>query len=119
MQIIISPAKKMKVDVDSFAPEGLPIFLAETERLKTALQGMTPEALQALWRCNDAIARQNVERLAGMDLRRRLTPAILSYEGIQYQSWRQGCLRRNSSNISESICGSCPASMASSGPLTV
>ena len=90
MQIIISPAKKMKVDVDSFAPEGLPIFLAETERLKTTLQGMTPEALQALWRCNDAIARQNGERLETMDLRRRLTPAILSYEGIQYQYMAPG-----------------------------
>ena len=90
MQIIVSPAKKMNVDVDSFAPEGLPVFLAETERLKTTLQGMTPEALQALWRCNDAIARQNVERLAGMDLRRRLTPAILSYEGIQYQYMAPG-----------------------------
>ena len=90
MQIIISPAKKMKVDVDSFAPEGLPIFLAETERLKTTLQGMTPEALQALWRCNDAIARQNVERLESMDLRCRLTPAILSYEGIQYQYMAPG-----------------------------
>lgn len=90
MQIIISPAKKMNVDVDSFAPEGLPVFLEETERLKTTLQGMTPEALQALWRCNDAIARQNVERLAGMDLRRRLTPAILSYEGIQYQYMAPG-----------------------------
>ena len=90
MQIIISPAKKMNVDVDSFAPEGLPVFLAETERLMTTLRGMTPEALQALWRCNDAIARQNVERLAGMDLRRRLTPAILSYEGIQYQYMAPG-----------------------------
>ena len=90
MRIIISPAKKMKVDVDSFAPDRLPVFLAETERLKEALQGMTPEALQALWRCSDAIARQNGERLEAMDLRRRLTPAILSYEGIQYQYMAPG-----------------------------
>ena len=90
MRIIISPAKKMKVDVDSFAPEGLPGFLPEAERLKAALQGMTPEALQALWLCNDAIARQNVERLEAMDLRRRLTPAILSYQGIQYQYMAPG-----------------------------
>ena len=90
MRIIISPAKKMKVDVDSFAPEGLPVFLPEAERLKAALQGMTPEELQALWRCSDAIARQNVERLEAMDLRRRLTPAILSYQGIQYQYMAPG-----------------------------
>ena len=46
---------------------------------------MSPAELQALWKCNDAIAKRNVERLSAMDLRRRLTPAILSYEGIQYQ----------------------------------
>ena len=85
MRIIISPAKKMVVDTDSFAVDGLPVFLAQTERLKTALHGMSPAELQALWKCSDIIATLNVERLSAMDLRRRLTPAILSYEGIQYQ----------------------------------
>lgn len=85
MRIIISPAKKMRVDVDSFPVDGLPRFLPETERLKAALQAMSPQELQALWRCNDAIAALNVERLRDMDLRRRLTPAVLAYEGIQYQ----------------------------------
>ena len=90
MRIIISPAKKMREDTDTLAPWDLPAFLADTERLKAALQGMTPQELQALWRCNDAIARQNVARLAAMDLRRRLTPAILAYEGIQYQYMAPG-----------------------------
>ena len=85
MRIIISPAKKMVVDTDSFAVDGLPTFLEQTEQLKAALQGMSPAKLQALWKCNDAIAKLNVERLSAMDLRRRLTPAIISYEGIQYQ----------------------------------
>ncbi len=85
MRIIIAPAKKMAVDTDSFAVDGLPALLERAERLKAALQAMSPAALQALWRCNDAIARQNVERLSAMELRRKLTPAILSYEGIQYQ----------------------------------
>ena len=85
MRIIISPAKKMNVDTDSFAVEALPRFLTDTERLKEAMRAMSGQGLQTLWRCNDAIARQNVERLRNMDLRRSLTPAILSYEGIQYQ----------------------------------
>ena len=85
MRIIISPAKKMAVDTDSFAVDGLPLFLERAQRLKAALQEMTPAELQALWRCNDAIARLNLQRLSSMDLRRRLTPAVLSYEGIQYQ----------------------------------
>ncbi len=85
MRIIISPAKKMVVDTDSFAVDGLPVFLERTERLKTALQEMPPAELQALWKCNDAIAKLNVERLSAMELRCRLTPAVLSYEGIQYR----------------------------------
>ena len=85
MRIIISPTKKMVVDTDSFPVDGLPIFLERTERLKTVLQGMSPAKLQTLWKCNNTIAKLNVERLSAIDLRRRLTPAILSYEGIQYQ----------------------------------
>ena len=92
MRIIISPAKKMVADTDSFAVEAPPVFLERAERLKTALQAMSPAELQALWRCNDAIARLNVERLADMDLRRRLTPAILSYEGIQYRYMAPGVM---------------------------
>ena len=92
MRIIISPAKRMVTDTDSLPVEGLPAFLEQTERLKAALQGMSPEELKALWRCNDAIARLNGERLSGMDLRRRLTPAILSYEGIQYRYMAPGVM---------------------------
>lgn len=90
MRIIISPAKKMNVDVDSFAPEGLPQFIGEAEQLKTVLQSMTPRQLRALWKCNEAIAKLNVERLETMDLRCRLTPAILAYEGIQYRYMAPG-----------------------------
>lgn len=48
MRIIIAPAKKMNTDPDSFAPEGPPQFLNRTERLKAALQAMSPEELQKL-----------------------------------------------------------------------
>lgn len=96
MQIIISPAKRMKVDPDSFPVEGLPVFLEKTQRLKTALQSMSPSELKTLWRCNDAIATQNVERLQHMDLCRHLTPSILAYEGIQYRYMAPGVLERTS-----------------------
>ena len=92
MRIIIAPAKKMVVDTDSFAVDGLPVFLEQTERLKAALQRMSPSELQALWKCNDAIAKLNTERLSAMDLRRRLPPAIVSYEGIQYQYMAPGVM---------------------------
>ena len=92
MRIIISPAKKMNVDTDSFAVEALPRFLGETEKLMAALKGMTGEALQKLWKCSDAITALNVERLRDRDLRHGLTPAVLAYEGIQYQYMAPGVL---------------------------
>lgn len=92
MRIIIAPAKKMNVDTDSFAVRALPHFLADAERLKEVMQAMSDEELQALWKCNDAIARLNVDRLRNMDLRRNLTPAILAYEGIQYRYMAPGVM---------------------------
>jgi len=85
MRIIISPAKKMNVDRDSLPCAGLPEFLPRTEALLARLRELSPGELKSLWKCNDAIAALNVERLRNMDLRTGLTPAILSYEGIQYR----------------------------------
>ena len=90
MRIIIAPAKKMNPDLDSFPPDALPQFLDLTQRLMIALQAMSLKELQDLWKCNDAIARLNVERLRNMDLRRHLTPAVLAYEGIQYRYMAPG-----------------------------
>lgn len=84
MRIIISPAKQMRVDTDSFACIELPAFMEKTEVLKDWIRGLTYEQQKALWACNDKIARQNAERFAHMDLQKNLTPALLSYDGIQY-----------------------------------
>ena len=94
MRIIISPAKKMNVDTDSLPWLDLPAFLPRTEQLAKALQAMDKDALKKLWKCNDQIAALNVERLAHMDLHTRLTPAILAYEGIQYQYMAPGVFTR-------------------------
>lgn len=85
MRIILSPAKKMNVDSDKLAPLGMPVFLNDTAEILKWLQTKNYEELKALWKCNDKIAEQNVERLAHMELYDALTPAILSYEGIAYQ----------------------------------
>ena len=90
MRIIISPAKKMNVDADSLPCQGLPAFLPRTERLLSALRARDAAELKRLWKCNDQIAALNIRRLEAMDLRRNLTPAILSYEGIQYQYMAPG-----------------------------
>lgn len=85
MKIILSPAKKMKVDTDSMAPMGQPVFMEQTAQLLAWLREKNYTELKALWKCSDAIAEQNVKRLRRMDLEKNLTPAILAYEGIAYQ----------------------------------
>ena len=90
MRIAISPAKKMKVDTDSFPYRDLPVFLSNTEEICGELQSMSYEELKKLWKCNDQIAQLNVRRLQDMDLYNRLTPAVLAYEGIQYQYMAPG-----------------------------
>ena len=90
MRIIISPAKKMNVDTDSFSCQSLPVFLSRTEQIRARLRGMSFAEPKALWKCNDSIAELNVQRLRSMDLERNLTPAILAYEGIQYRYMAPG-----------------------------
>lgn len=85
MKIILSPAKKMNVDMDSLAVQGMPVFLEQTEEILVWMKGKSYAELKKIWNCNDKIAEQNFERLKHMDLRKQLTPAVLSYEGIAYQ----------------------------------
>ncbi len=85
MKIILSPAKKMNVDVDTLACAGKPVLLAQTEKILAWMKERSREELKQLWKCNDKIAEQNFRRLEHMDLYRQLTPAVLSYEGIAYQ----------------------------------
>ena len=84
MRIIISPAKQMRVDTDTFACGTVPVFIDKTEILMQWVQSLSYEEQKKLWACNDKIARQNAERFAHMDLRKDLTPALLAYDGIQY-----------------------------------
>lgn len=75
----------MNTDTDTLEYNGLPVFLEQTEEILEWLRAQSNEALQKLWGCNDKIAEQNFRRLKEMDLRKNLTPAILSYEGIAFQ----------------------------------
>lgn len=85
MKIILSPAKKMIEDPDTLSYTQLPEYLEQAEEILRWLQCRTYEELKKLWKCNDSIAQQNFKRLENMELRKRLTPAVLSYEGIAYQ----------------------------------
>lgn len=94
MRIIISPAKKMKVDTDLMASAQTPQFINESEQLLSLLQTLSYDELQTLWKCNDAIAELNMERIRNMKLKENLTPAIYSYEGIQYQYMAPGVFQQ-------------------------
>ncbi len=85
MKIIISPAKKMREDVDSLSVENMPIFLPKTQQLLNYLNTLSFSELQKLWDCNETIAKQNLERLQNMNLKSNLTPAIIAYDGIAFQ----------------------------------
>lgn len=84
MKIIISPAKKMNIEQD-VSHKSLPVFLGNTQEIKNTIQGLSYEALKDIWKCNDNLAKLNFDRFCNMDLERILSPAIFSYEGLQYQ----------------------------------
>lgn len=90
MKIIISPAKKMNQREDEIACQDLPRYCEKAKRLAEYIRSLSYEQVKELWKCNDSIARLNYERFQSMDMECRLTPALLSYEGIQYQSMAPG-----------------------------
>lgn len=90
MKIIISPAKKMNIDRDSYEVTGMPCFLEDTKVLMREIQKLSLAEVKALWKCNDKLAELNFRRFADMDPEKCLTPAIISYEGLQYQHMAPG-----------------------------
>lgn len=85
MRMIISPAKKMHSEPEPLSWQSLPQFLEEADDLKNYLSSLSYGEAKMLWKCNDKIAALNFERFASMDVRKPQNPAILAYEGIQYQ----------------------------------
>lgn len=85
MRIIISPAKKMNADTDTLPWKELPTFLETTEQIMDWMKQLSFAKARDLWQCNEKLAELNFKRYSEMNLRGNLTPALISYEGIQYQ----------------------------------
>ena len=87
LQAIISPAKQMRSAQDAFEVLGIPPFARETARLHRALLDIERNegsgSLQALWNVSDKLLGPCLNTPA---LARHLSPAVMSYHGIQYQS---------------------------------
>ncbi len=99
LRVIISPAKRMQHGGDdTFAPQGRPFFLPAARSLATRLCAMSFAELKDLWKCSDALARDAADDLEALDPTcersplapdapaAQLTPAVMAYIGIQYQS---------------------------------
>lgn len=102
LQAVISPAKQMRTAQDAFDVLGIPPFAHQTARLHQALLSIESEdgaaGLQALWNVSDRLLTTCLDTLhefipvlsdadlADPDIARHLSPAVMSYHGIQYQS---------------------------------
>lgn len=82
----------MNVDTDSFDCRDLPLFLAWYPAAFVLPSDYVLGSAARFMKCSEPLARQNYERLHRINLYANLTPAILAYEGIQYQYMAPGVL---------------------------
>lgn len=84
MKIITTPAKKMTNDISYLTPASLPVFLDVTREILKHLKTLNVDQIKKMLCCNDSIAQAAYWNYQTMDLTRNTVPAILSYQGIQY-----------------------------------
>ena len=82
----------MNVDNDDIMHRNMPDFIGETDKLLGYMKKLSYEDLKSIWKCSDKIGKLNYSRIKNMDLYQNLTPAILSFEGLQYQYMGPGLL---------------------------
>lgn len=75
----------MVVDTFSIEAVSLPTLMHQTEEILACLKRKSKDELKAIWKCNDVIVQQNIERIQHMNLYEHLTPAILAYDGIAFK----------------------------------
>lgn len=84
MKIIIAPAKKMRASIDYMEAQTKPLFIQETECLMNYMKSLNQESLQKILGCSERIALQAYEMYQQMDLSKNGIPALLAFDGIQY-----------------------------------
>lgn len=83
MKIIISPAKKMKRE-EYVAPLHRPMFLKEAGELLSFLRSLSDEEMAKVWKVKGALLSSSLSSLSMLSLEDIGSPAIFSYDGIQY-----------------------------------
>ena len=84
MKLLISPAKKMRAE-DFLPPRTQPPLLEKSAQLLDYVRGLSLPQLKRLLACNESLAQEAFENFRAMELGRGTTPALLAYQGIQYQ----------------------------------
>ena len=64
----------------------MPVFINEAKEILNTLKGKTYAELKSIWKCNDAIAELNFDRVMHGNLSKATTPAVFAYDGIQYKN---------------------------------
>ena len=90
MKLLISPAKKMRVERDFLPPETCPALLDHSALLLEHLRSLPLPELKRLLACNDALAQEAYRNFRAMELDRGETPALFAYDGIQYKYMAAG-----------------------------
>ena len=85
MKLIISPAKKDGGKGGFYPLAGPSRLSGKRPVLMDYIRSLSLSQAKALWSCNESLAGLNYRRFQEMELRRTGAPALLSYDGIQYQ----------------------------------
>ena len=83
MKIIISPTKKMKTE-EYISPLSRSLFLEKTKEILSYLVSLTDEEKARVWKVKGKLLEENLERLNAIDLSSPGSPALFSYDGIQF-----------------------------------
>lgn len=87
MQLLLASAKLMHDQSPTLPLAELsePAFEQEARCFVNDLKAYTPDELQALYQCNETIARQNHARFAAFERESATIPALFAYNGQAYK----------------------------------
>lgn len=86
MKVIISPSKTMVESTKSERALSLPTNEKETKKIIDRLKELSVEDIRQLMKINDRLAMLNKNRFDSLTFDTNGSPAILSYDGLQYKN---------------------------------
>lgn len=84
MLILISPTKQMKTNTQMVA-KTIPKLVRNTNVILSHLKELSVEEVMRLMKVKEAIAKENVERFQKMKFDLEGTPALYTYDGLQFK----------------------------------